>query len=767
MKKLNVLIRENLIFFRLISNYIVIFVIALITVVIFYYSTLQTLKKYTIDSALSIMNSNISSIDSHFQEIDNKVERLAEDYNVRAFVNVEEPLEDADYESLRNLKDKLPYNYDDNSFIQYLYVFFPNSNVIVSPTFASARVEELMYDNYLAYEGMTFLEWKQAIMADASFNIYWPQKQIEILGEKMRVITYIRGIPNYDVTKKSGVVLALIDENDLIGMLDNGFIQNGGLSYIEDVNGNRIITVNHSDFSDFDFSEVVFDSENSVQIGTEYGPMLVVRAVSEQNGWNYISAIPINTIMEKTNHTTRTFVLIISGTFLLILLIAAILAYRNSRPIQDLVGILTTVIGKNNKPQGNEFDFIKGSINNIINLNVHLKEEMKNQELLIKNIFFERLLHNRFANAEEMNNHMKHAGISFEKGEYQVILVRFNGYFGQVTREMLGEMDEVRILIMDIINKEIGEWSYLHIVDETTIAIVMGTGCALDINEHIRAILEKMEQYKIIISFAIGLPRDHLISVWESFNEAEWVVDQMEDNVQMVDVYNEEQALFVEYHYPIEVAAKLTNLVKIGDKHEVESILINLYEQNFTIRHLSWEKITMFIIELCGTLIKLGNVIYIKDPVRHGTIDSVIKTIVDNKPCESDFYTITEIFVELCDYTAKKKKSDINLMSDRIIDYMKESYQNPNLCLYHIASKFNLTEKYFSHFFKEQTGENFSTYLEKIRMDKAKELLSTNQYRIKEISKLTGYQNTSTFYKAFKRVYGASPRALHKCKEIK
>jgi two-component system response regulator YesN len=78
--------------------------------------------------------------------------------------------------------------------------------------------------------------------------------------------------------------------------------------------------------------------------------------------------------------------------------------------------------------------------------------------------------------------------------------------------------------------------------------------------------------------------------------------------------------------------------------------------------------------------------------------------------------------------------------------------------LYSVALHFNLAEKYFSRFFKEQVGENFSCYLEKIRMRQAKVLLACKKKTIQEIAEQVGYQNTNTFYKAFKRIYGVSPR---------
>ena len=40
---------------------------------------------------------------------------------------------------------------------------------------------------------------------------------------------------------------------------------------------------------------------------------------------------------------------------------------------------------------------------------------------------------------------------------------------------------------------------------------------------------------------------------------------------------------------------------------------------------------------------------------------------------------------------------------------------------------------------------------------KAKELLNTNQYKVSDICRMTGYNSVSYFSKVFKEIYGLSP----------
>ena len=73
------------------------------------------------------------------------------------------------------------------------------------------------------------------------------------------------------------------------------------------------------------------------------------------------------------------------------------------------------------------------------------------------------------------------------------------------------------------------------------------------------------------------------------------------------------------------------------------------------------------------------------------------------------------------------------------------------------ASHVFLSPNYFSRLFKEQTGENYSEYCIRIKMERAAELLCNPRKKIYEISEELGYKNIKYFYKLFKRNYNCTP----------
>jgi len=89
--------------------------------------------------------------------------------------------------------------------------------------------------------------------------------------------------------------------------------------------------------------------------------------------------------------------------------------------------------------------------------------------------------------------------------------------------------------------------------------------------------------------------------------------------------------------------------------------------------------------------------------------------------------------------------------------YLEKNYANNSTCLESVADLFKKSPPYMSKLFKNEVGENFSDYLTKLRMEKAKELLKNVTIKVYEVSSMVGYADTSHFSRKFKSYTGLSP----------
>jgi two-component system response regulator YesN len=96
-----------------------------------------------------------------------------------------------------------------------------------------------------------------------------------------------------------------------------------------------------------------------------------------------------------------------------------------------------------------------------------------------------------------------------------------------------------------------------------------------------------------------------------------------------------------------------------------------------------------------------------------------------------------------------------------IVRYVKENACK-GITLEETAARFFVTKEYLSKVFKSHTGDNFSDFVMRLRMEKAKELLCSLCVPVKEAGELTGFLDPAHFYKAFKRFYGVTPGEMAK-----
>lgn len=85
-----------------------------------------------------------------------------------------------------------------------------------------------------------------------------------------------------------------------------------------------------------------------------------------------------------------------------------------------------------------------------------------------------------------------------------------------------------------------------------------------------------------------------------------------------------------------------------------------------------------------------------------------------------------------------------------------------DITLQQVAEHFHYNMNYFSGYFKQRMGENFSSYIINMKMNIAKNLLCFTNKKLSEISSDIGYSELSYFLKVFKKNVGVSPMEYRK-----
>ena len=132
---------------------------------------------------------------------------------------------------------------------------------------------------------------------------------------------------------------------------------------------------------------------------------------------------------------------------------------------------------------------------------------------------------------------------------------------------------------------------------------------------------------------------------------------------------------------------------------------------------------------------------------------------------ESPFHMIGHLYLFL-DYFMRSAATVRMNQSGKIRDfyikealsYIEQNFQN-NITIEDIAAFCGLNRSYFGKIFHDTIGKSPQEFLISYRMTKAAELLKLTSLSIADIGNAVGYPNQLHFSRAFKNVYGTSPRS--------
>jgi two-component system response regulator YesN len=90
--------------------------------------------------------------------------------------------------------------------------------------------------------------------------------------------------------------------------------------------------------------------------------------------------------------------------------------------------------------------------------------------------------------------------------------------------------------------------------------------------------------------------------------------------------------------------------------------------------------------------------------------------------------------------------------------YVDDHFDDPDLQMNKVAAQFNLSSNHFSTLFSQEIGEPFRDYLNNLRINHAKELLSTTSIMCSQVAYQCGYNDPHYFSTFFKKKTGFTPQ---------
>ncbi|MEC0240943.1 PocR ligand-binding domain-containing protein [Paenibacillus dokdonensis] len=124
-----------------------------------------------------------------------------------------------------------------------------------------------------------------------------------------------------------------------------------------------------------------------------------------------------------------------------------------------------------------------------------------------------------------------------------------------------------------------------------------------------------------------------------------------------------------------------------------------------------------------------------------------------------------ELSSTLIETKIKKSKANeyrsVNPLLQPAFDYLYR-HKHENVHLQDLASLCHVSSSYFSRVFTRETGENFSVFVPRLKIEWAKQLLETTDLSVNQISDELGFADPGYFIKTFKKFESLTPAVYRK-----
>lgn len=266
------------------------------------------------------------------------------------------------------------------------------------------------------------------------------------------------------------------------------------------------------------------------------------------------------------------------------------------------------------------------------------------------------------------------------------------------------------------------------------------------------------EKLRVTLSIGVGNPVVHWKDLPVSYDEALHALEYrfLLGKNQLIHIADMEKQQSP-FSRPVSEEKKLLRNIKVGTledtDQDIEAIFAQLEKSDI---HRCKLYIQELIVQLKLVFYELG----INQPEDPGSLGSTLLSMMDFQQVQT-LAEIKEWLKRECKeahrYIAEHRVSATRQLVEQAQTYLRDHYADCNISLSSVCRHLNVSVSYFSMIFKKEVGETFVEYLTKYRLEQAKHLLKSTDYKTYEIAEATGYSDPQYFSTVFKKQVGVSP----------
>ncbi|WP_394525268.1 helix-turn-helix domain-containing protein [Lacrimispora sp. JR3] len=726
---------------QLILSYTIILAIILIIGVTLYYISYKQVKHGINQQNRLSMSASVTKLDSTMELMNAAVKQITSDrlFNNLSGLSREESNEFyyLGYQTQRSLKSVTPVELllpISNSFI-----FMEKSRYVVSSTMF------LDFDFFAANNTKYRLEpnsFSEALLSEAHWNRFTPMTDFEG-NSKNFLYVYPLFHSIRSVSKPTNVLCYLFDYDMVTEYFSGINLYGDGYLIAYDKNGEPMFFFSDgAQAADYDtLKNLNYKNQIAHMVSKDNRQEMLVTSVSSSyNNWTYYLVQPENQAYYSITPYQRFFTIITIASFVAGGILVIIFSSFGSRYLAQLYNELV----------------LKESVATSLNLLV------EKQKPMVLESYMRRIMEGSITTNEEKEYLINELALEQPGVKYHVLYTEVSPsedtHIHSHDMELL--IQNYDTLVREALRRYYPNTGYIYKPSDRIFAILIASDQTVpyetviaENKDTFNALhRELLEKYGIWISGGFG-DRNGMISyTWKSYQQAKEAksITTMEKYILSCDVNQSNDV----YYYPESLSVQLSGFISSGNKDQVQELFKLIKNENTKKKNLSYTQLSWLVSDVRATVFKKRhNLLTEGMPAEKLKLLDMIDKQFEG---EMSLNILETIALELCDVCG----SEGNELILKIQEYINTNYHDPDLCLSKISQEFGISENYFSYLFKKEVSENFSIYLERLRMAKAKEIISETDTSLSTLYQYLGYNNAASFRRAFKKNFGVSPKEM-------
>lgn len=720
-------ITKNTNYRRFLASFLLVMLIPLLTTGYFYGRVADILERNALDANFFKLFNFRDLLDGRIEQIDRNISEIEKNITLGRLLNLDDISQNTPemywfHEFYFRFNNYALYNNADDTLC---FLFVNKSRTVFGYQYLEFGYDEF-YDTYFSYDDLAYEQWNALFFQKGYYAHYLPQASITINGRTGEYLTYLYSLPIAQRASSSlrekAVMAYLINVDQINDLISNTLSDNGGATYILDKQM-QVLASSDGTMPVLEYLSFELDSaQGSFHTVVDGQEMLALYVHSSYAPLTFLTFLPVDALYSEITQVRNIVVAVALAAMALGVAISVFLSYWNTKPIMAL-----------------------------LSTNHTLQKNVEDQRKSLRVLYIDRLLKNSFDNLEEIQTVLLHIGLDFAQRPIATVVIRLLPSSEMISEDLWMERDVYRAAI----EESIGTNGYVHILSHNELALVLCAESDQEMDRMIHMLETSFSaRFGFTPLFAIGNTYTNVADLHKSYSQAQYAANYASYPSKSDSIlrYRDLPPPSDQYAYTPAVEQTLVNLTRQGKVEELRNYLDELFI-NAAYHNMNATMKRIYLHEMHATLIKLLE--EIKLPIDLGTVNEKAGASKKNEYFEA----LIDAYNELCGEIKKNKKSHNHALVEDITGYIAGNFANSELCVTQLAEAFNLSETYFSQFFKEQLGQTFSHYLEKMRIDHACKMLEQGSHTVEDIAFASGYGNANTFRRAFKRVTGLAPSA--------